>query len=44
MQYTSIHNKQHDIHAHCTYTGTSQRWEGVWVRFHSLSYEKGQDL
>ena len=24
MQYTSIHNKQHDMYAHCTYTGTSQ--------------------
>ena len=22
----------------------SQRWEGIWVRFHRLSYEKGQDL
>ena len=21
-----------------------QRWEGIWVRFHRLSYEKGQDL
>ena len=24
MQYTSIHNKQHDMHAHYTYTDTSQ--------------------
>ena len=21
-----------------------QKWEGIWVRFHRLSYEKGQDL
>ena len=21
-----------------------QRWERIWVRFHRLSYEKGQDL